>query len=262
MIHVDPALSAPQTPPLTAPAPPLPARALIEGQMAMLSRLAEIGMEIAEACGRDARAAANADPQAPARASPHEIGLVFARVARAVRMTIALQQRLAGDLADLDRADARAQSARRLERRVRLSRMAGQAAEAAIDARRRSGLEFWSDEEAIEADIERLSSETLERLIDAEDGDLWGRPFDEVVAGIAKDLGLSPEWTARLRGAVQPPMTAPIPVGMVEGEGPIPDDDPLTVILGRSGPRARPEAGPRINAAAQARGPGGAVPDG
>ena len=52
MTPFEPALIAPAA----APTPPGAARALIEGQMAMLSRLAEIGMEIAEACGRNAKA--------------------------------------------------------------------------------------------------------------------------------------------------------------------------------------------------------------
>src|SRR5687767_8630850 len=102
MIHVDPALVAPSP----AAAPATDARALIERQLAMLTRLAEIGMEIAEACGREAVAAPGAGEgaaQTPERL--RDPGLAFARVARAVRMTIALQSRLAKDLAALDRTD-------------------------------------------------------------------------------------------------------------------------------------------------------------
>ena len=55
MIHVDPAQVAPRHVP-AAPAADgaTPARALIERQIAVLSRLTEIGMEIAEAAGRQA----------------------------------------------------------------------------------------------------------------------------------------------------------------------------------------------------------------
>ncbi|OYX34496.1 MAG: hypothetical protein B7Y99_05225 [Caulobacterales bacterium 32-69-10] len=56
--------------------------------MAMLERLAEIGMEIAEDAGRMSRSQAEGVAQA---ADP---GLTYSRAARAVRLTIALQQRL------------------------------------------------------------------------------------------------------------------------------------------------------------------------
>jgi hypothetical protein len=196
MIHVDPAHIAPD--PTDAPAPADP-RALIEGQMAMLSRLAEVGMEIAEACGREAKA-----PPAEGAARSHP-GLVFARVARAVRMTIALQSRLMKDLAALDRADEIAERARTTKRRTRLAQLIEDAARAKVDAQREAGARFWADEDAVEDEIEALTSEGYERLIDAEDGGLWGRPFDAVVAAVCKDLGLSPDWTARIAASVEPP---------------------------------------------------------
>ena len=206
MIHVDAALLDPS--PLAAPAP---ARALIEGQLAMLTRLAQIGMEIAEAAGHEARAAAATARRARrgrgprARTDPRP-GLVFARVARAVRMTIALQSRLLKDLADLDRADERA-AARPQDRAPacacpacstrpprRPSRRSASPAPGAGRTRRPSRTRS-----------RQLSSEAYERLTDAEDGDLVGRPFDEVVAGVGEDLGLSPDWTVRLMAAVEPP---------------------------------------------------------
>ena len=106
MFHAAPALVAP----VPAPAP-ADARALIEGQLVMLTKLAQVGMELAEAVGREAQAA------------PIEAGLAFARVARAVRMTIALQSRLAKDLAALDRADHMAEKARTTRPRIRLSQL-------------------------------------------------------------------------------------------------------------------------------------------
>jgi hypothetical protein len=208
MIHVDPAHVAPDS---ANPPTPADARALIEGQMAMLSRLAQVGMEIAEACGREAKAS----PTEGARPHP---GLVFARVARAVRMTIALQSRLMKDLAALDRADEIAERARTTRRRTRLAQMIEDAARAKVAAQREAGSRFWADEDAIEDEIETLTSEAYERLIDAEDGGLWGRPFHEVVAGVCKDLGLSPEWTARIAATVQPPPDLPSP-SMGEGSG-------------------------------------------
>ena len=198
MIHAAPThfASDPAAPPASATAP---ARALIEGQVAMLTRLAEIGMEVAEACGRDARNAAAADTDA------RPIGLVFARVARAVRMTIALQSRLMKDLAALDRADTNAERAQRDRRRMRLARLAEEAARASVDARREAGRQFWADDEAMEDEVEQLSCEAYERLTDAEDGDLRGLSFNAAVAAIAADLGLAPDWTARFLTAMAPP---------------------------------------------------------
>jgi hypothetical protein len=208
------------------------ARAVIDGQMAVLTRLTEIGMEIAEACGRDARAAAAANTDA------QPIGLVFARVARAVRMTIALQSRLMKDLAALDRADDLACRARTTKRRMRLSRLVDEAARAAVDARREAGGRYWADEDAVEDEIEQLASEAYERLTDAEDDDLTGLSFTQAAARVAADLGLGPDWTARLLTAMAPP-TSPTPPGpgkarpeselRVAGGGPPPNPPPLGV---------------------------------
>jgi len=198
MLHVDPAAI-----PSASAHPPAPgdARALIEGQQAMLARLAQVGMQIAEECGRQAATA------------PIAAGLAFARVARAVRMTIALQSRLAKDLAALDRADDVAQAARTTRRRIRLSRLVEDAARAGIAARIDAGARY-GDEDAVEDEIERLSYEAYERLTDAEDDDLAGRPFDAVVAGICRDLGLPLDWTARIQAVTQPPL----PLGEVARE--------------------------------------------
>ena len=211
MIHVDPAFIAPDPAPAPEPAT-APARALIEGQMAMLTRLAQVGMELVEAVGREAKTA------------PVEAGLAFARVARAVRMTIALQSRLAKDLAALDRADHMAEKARTTRRRIRLSQLVEDAARAKIAAQREAGARFWADEDAIEDEIEQLSSEAYERLIDAQDEDFSGRPLGEAATEICKDLGLSPGWTARLLAAVQPPepLTSPTPPGPGEAR---PEDE-------------------------------------
>jgi hypothetical protein len=224
MIHVDPAHIAPT--PAPADAPTADARARIEGQLAMLDRLSQIGMEIAEACGREAKAAPNAGE---ARA----VGLIFARVARAVRMTIALQSRLAKDLAALDRADGLAQAAQRSRRRVRLSRLVEDAARASVAARREAGHQYWADEDAIEDEIEQLSSEAYERLVDAEEDDLSGLSFGEAAAAICNDLGLSPDWTARLLAAADPTS----PTRSVAGGGPAPEEGTVEgESQGRCGP--------------------------
>ena len=194
MIHVDPAQVASHPVPAGPPAldGAASARALIERQLAMLTRLAEIGMEIAEAAGRQAAPDDRQGGSEPAfRGDP---GLAFARVARAVRMTIALQSRLAKDLADLDRAESQAAAAQVRARRARLHRLVEQAIEA-----EHAGHDDWDDDK-----IERLSSDAWERLTDAADDlDLVAAhaPFAQVVARICADLRLSPEWTARLMAA-------------------------------------------------------------
>lgn len=217
MIHVDPAFIAPA--PAPAPAPsgaPASARALLERQQAMLSRLAEIGMEFAEALGRQARdAGASLDPDddadagldtdaAPAPAAPadpaylRDAGLAFARVARSVRMTIALQSRLARDLAILHRDELRAAKTRRFDRRMRLSDVLDEAVRTALAVRRASGERRWSDEQAMESEAEHLADAAYERLTDAEDTDPSGQSFAVTVASVCRDLGLPPDWTGRL----------------------------------------------------------------
>ena len=141
----------------------------------MLTRLAEVGMQIAEAAGRRAVAVLEGEP--PDGSDP---GLTYARAARAVRMSIALQARLAKDLLALDRDEASDRATQASARRERIHRLVERAIRDAHD-----------DED----DIEQLSDDARENLMDHEAfGDLDGRPFGEVVARICKDLGLSPDW--------------------------------------------------------------------
>jgi hypothetical protein len=151
-----------------------PARALTARQMARLERLAEIGMEIAEAAGRLAEALA----QGGAAGDP-DPGLLYTRAARAVRLTIALQARLAKDLAELDKAETVARSAQAATRRARVQR----GVEEAIEAGDHDVDEF-----------RRLSSDAWERLTDEDEGELLRLPLAELVARICADLGLPPDW--------------------------------------------------------------------
>jgi hypothetical protein len=152
----------------------LAASARMDRQMAVLDRLVEIGLEIAEEAGRQARAPAADRPLV-------DPGLTYSRAARAVRLTIALQQRLAKDIAGLARDEA-------CSRRNRIHR----AVEEAIAAERDDGIE-----------IETLSEEARERLWDDESfDDLADLTLDEAVALICKDLGLSPEASTEIMEAV------------------------------------------------------------
>ena len=158
------------------------ARALAEGQMAMLTELAEIGMEIARAAGRLAVAAPEGEGRSGG-ATAHDRcdpGLTFARAARAVRTTIALQARLSKDLEALDKAEASDRTNREYARKNRIHRLVKDAIAAEPDAD--------------ECEFKQLSWAAWERLTDDDDGDFADRPIAEAVARICADLGLPSDW--------------------------------------------------------------------
>ena len=205
------------------PAPPqaaADARALIERQMAVLSRLTEIGMAVAEACGRRAVAEAAGEHSAGAADPGPDAGLVFARVARAVRLTIALQQRLMKDLDALDKAQAHAERMRTVGRRLHLRDLVGEAARTLVEARRKAEGRLAGDEDAAEAEIELMTETAYERLTDAEDDDLDALSFDEAVASVCRDLGLAPDRAARLMATVEPPLGRHAPAAPGLGQRP------------------------------------------
>jgi hypothetical protein len=140
-------------------------------QLRQLQELAGIGMQIARALPAQAEAAAG-DPAVIA-----QLALTFARVARAVRQTHALEARLRGDLKDGARA-ARAEA--------RARRKAGL---------RRCGRQAIADHQPV-IEQGRLVSE-LEARIEhlADDEDLLDRPFSTVLADIFEALGVVADWT-------------------------------------------------------------------
>ena len=164
------------------------ARLLIAEQLQMLKRVAQVGLEVSLEIERQARGDV-AEGQKPAPVG--DIALAFARTARAMRLTVLLQSRLAKDLAGLDEAGVkasaeagvRADEARAgLEqaRKGSVERIVGRVAEAAGE-----------DEDKVEA----LVLEASERLDDDDIyGDVLARPVSEVVADICQDLGLKPDW--------------------------------------------------------------------
>jgi hypothetical protein len=176
--------------PLAATPAPADARALIEQQIAALSRLTEIGMALAEEAGRR-----GLDASEPA-GGPDPC-LMFSRAARAVRLTIALQSRLLAELAALDRDERLAEIGRETARGNRVRRLVERALDAGCD-------------DADEA--ERLQAHAWERLVDElDDPDFADRPIAEIVALICADLGLSPAETARavaeVAGGADPPQS-------------------------------------------------------
>jgi hypothetical protein len=150
-------------------------RAMLERQLEVLGRLAEVGLQVALAAERQAQA----DPDAAALQS---IALAYSRVSRAVRLTLTLQAKLAKELQDA--AETEAEEAQVLEPAYRRKFRVERIVERLIKA------EHDNDE-----DIDRLTGEAGERL-DDEDlyGDILSKPLGEIVALICKDLGLNPDW--------------------------------------------------------------------
>jgi len=160
---------------MTEPAA-IPSDTRLDRQLALLDRLAEIGLEIAEAIGAQARSGEPFDAQAAAMA--------YARVARAVRQTVMLQSRLIADrpapLKETDHCLTPEDHAK-----DRVARIVHRVIAAEHD-----------DEDR----IERLQDEAIERLQDEDiHGAVLTRPMSEMVADICQDLGLDPDWTRLAR---------------------------------------------------------------
>jgi hypothetical protein len=148
-------------------------RARGEQRMAMLRELAEIGMRLARGVERQAQ-----EPQEERRAG--DLGLVFSRIARAVRQTLALEAKLDEDRrARHEKAEAERAQARRVRGFMRKIR-AGDIAERVL---------------ANETDGEALVESLGERLQDIDDTDFADRPMGEIVAAICRDLGVEPDWS-------------------------------------------------------------------
>jgi hypothetical protein len=165
-----------------------PPESRAERHLRLLQELAEIGMDIARAVRAEALARDDAAEPTPSRFGKGDLGLVYSRVARAVRQTFALEARLAEGIekARVDREQRRVNVAQ-LEfeqRQEDIRDFVAQAIEA--DAARRH-----TPEEA----VERLLDDLDERLEDgAYDDALADAPIAELVARICDDLGISPDW--------------------------------------------------------------------
>ncbi|WP_225771423.1 hypothetical protein [Inquilinus sp. Marseille-Q2685] len=154
-------------------------------QCEMLSRLAEIGMQLAEAAGARALALAAqaAEPQAEpveAEAQPPaaDPGLAFARYAHLVRQTLAQRARAVRDLSLRDGG----RDARRARHREQVQTLIGRL--------------IWSDAE------DRGRAAALDLQVSQAFADLYGdaedpvedRPVGSVVAGLVCGLGLADKW--------------------------------------------------------------------
>jgi hypothetical protein len=177
MLHLDPASAALDAvaadPP---PERPSAARALVDRQVAVLSELVDIGMEIARAAGRRATATLEGEEAAPAHPDPT---LAYARAAKAVRMCVALQARLLKDLPAIETGERLALSELSSARKRHIVERVSRAAE---------------DDPVNEYDIENLADAAWEHLRDADEySALMTVPLQEAVTRICKELGLPPQ---------------------------------------------------------------------
>jgi hypothetical protein len=177
------------------PAQPDPAADRAERHGRVLQELTELGMHLARAVSAQA---ADADPE-----TAHGLALDFARIARAVRQTVALEARLADE-----RQTALAARAQRRQR------------EAEIRVQRRTSrietlVERAIDAEACGDEADNLYADLRERLEDADDlAGFHDRPIPEIVALICQDLGLTPpelhwndaDWGIASAAAPPPPI--------------------------------------------------------
>jgi hypothetical protein len=164
------------------------ARPLLERQLSLVGELAELGLNVARSIERQATAPASDDGSddgsAHDGAAPPvlgDIGLAYARVARAVRLTVMLQSKLIEGLQALDRGETdSARWLRECDTKKRVERIVERVIRAEHD-----------DEEV----VDHLTREGAERL-DEDDiyGDVLTRPVSETVAVICRALGLAPDW--------------------------------------------------------------------
>jgi hypothetical protein len=172
-----------------------------EQRLAMLRELAEIGMALARDVGQQAAA----DPQGP------DLGLVFSRIARAVRQTLALEARLEQDRRNQDR-DAQSE-------RARAVRLRGAARKTQV----RRAVERAIDAEASDHEAENLFADLVDRLDDQEEAWFADRPVADLVAAICRDLGVTHDpalWTDDIDQAPTPEIDNPTPDADPDRKGP------------------------------------------
>jgi hypothetical protein len=169
-------------------------RSLALQQIQMLTRLAEIAMQLAEAEGARALAAQarTVQPKADeaavvaARAEAQEAGMAFSRFSRSVQRSLALRARAADRLGADERIAAADREAGRRARRARQREeieevMTSMIGDEVDDPRRCQRLE-----EDLEMRLDSLYDDEAVRVED--------RPVGAVMAGLACGLGLAEEW--------------------------------------------------------------------
>jgi hypothetical protein len=179
--------------------------ACVEWRLGVCAELAEIGLELARTVRHQALAQV-ALQDFGERAGVKEVigdtivlriegdlGLIYSRIARGVRLSLALHERMADagrKLAAEPPRAARASAERPEGERAAKSRDPEAAADQTTDSER---------EVEKETEVERLAddlvADAVERLFDDEqdEADLAAQPVGEVMAVIRRDLGLAPD---------------------------------------------------------------------
>jgi hypothetical protein len=204
-------------------------------QLEMLGELAELGLDVARAVERQAREP-SAAPDGPLFKG--DLALAYARVSRAVRLTLMLQSKLIEDMKAAEKAGAEERKSDEPTNRAKIR----------VDTivQRISATQHAGEPEM----HEWVLREAAERL-DDEDvfGDLLERPISESVARLCKQLGLEPDWAelAEELWAVREMESGHVgwPLRNPQPRAEAADDDPEDP----SEPDSEPE-GPRWNAQA------------
>lgn len=210
-------------------------RAVALRQLEVLDRLAEAGLKLTLAMEREVnrlavQGEAVAAPQAPApEAAPESsteasaetpvparatlkaltrLSMIYARTAKAVRVTLMLQSRVMADFTAAEIAAARAAP----DELARVRQTAVCERKRTVQAIvRRIGEGGGLTPDALDA----LTLDTPERLDDEiVYGDLMTRPLGPIVARLCRDLGLDADWTRLAQEAwAEPEMAPPAPPG-------------------------------------------------
>jgi hypothetical protein len=160
-------------------------------QLAVLRELTELGMRMARALCDEVEAAPR--DEAPSRRSA-DPALMFSRISRAVRQTLALEARILEEArtAEGQRTDPAAERKAEAIARYKSARTAAAIRKMNVN----EAVETLIDLEAPdEAGAERLF-ERFESLMDpADDARFADAPISEWIAAICADLGLTPDWS-------------------------------------------------------------------
>jgi len=167
-----------------------------ERQLRMLQELAEIGMDLARALRRRVESETDTEADAPPPAAGRDPADAFQRLSRAIRLTLALETKVAEALraliageaaavetgrAETARRDDEAQARRREATHSKVVGLVGHAIYAEIDNQEA----LW---DCLDAMDERLDEdEAYEGYAD--------RPLRETVERLCADLGLTPDWS-------------------------------------------------------------------
>ena len=167
-----------------------------ERHLRILAELTEIGLDLARALRRRVEAQAKTWADEPPPTTERDPADAFQRLSRAVRLTVALEARVAKALRALIAGEVAAAETRQVETARRADAARDQRREAAgekvldlmahaMEAEIDDDEALWDCQEALEERLEE--DEAYEGYIE--------RPLRETVERICADLGLSPDWS-------------------------------------------------------------------